>query len=198
MIKNIIFDNGGVFVEDSWLLYQERLKELYGNQYEEIISQVYPVTREAVVGKMSFQSFKEKLAELVRNPEEIPQFLIPRSVDREMADYALKLKSDYHLILLTNDISSFRADNQVWHLENIFGDDMFCSSEMGVAKPSPGAFEYVLKSKNLQPSECLFVDDKERNVLVAQQLGIYGIVFSSKEQFESDLNSLVESQNNEK
>lgn len=54
-------------------------------------------------------------------------------------------------------------------------DALALSAELGMAKPEPGIFEYVLGQLNLEPSQAMFVDDREANVDAAVRLGLMGI-----------------------
>jgi len=43
-------------------------------------------------------------------------------------------------------------------------------------KPNKGIYEYLLNTYNLQPKECIFIDDQEENIFTAETLGIKGIL----------------------
>lgn len=49
---------------------------------------------------------------------------------------------------------------------------LFISSETGFVKPDPRAVEDVLATLSLDPARVIFVDDKERNLQSARQLGV--------------------------
>lgn len=46
------------------------------------------------------------------------------------------------------------------------------SGHIGLNKPSKSAFEYLLKTYNLDPKECILIDDQWINILAAQKCGI--------------------------
>ena len=54
-------------------------------------------------------------------------------------------------------------------------DVLALSSALGMAKPDSDIFEYILRELKLQPSEAMFVDDRESNVDAAVRLGIMGV-----------------------
>jgi putative hydrolase of the HAD superfamily len=64
-----------------------------------------------------------------------------------------------------------RLDGQAW----LTGTLVSC--DIGYAKPDAAYFTTVLDRIGAQPSECLFVDDKPRNVAAAVALGIPSIHF---------------------
>ena len=53
----------------------------------------------------------------------------------------------------------------------------------GLVFSSREAFEYLLKEYNLNPADCVFVDDREVNIIGAEKAGIKGILFGG----DSDL-----------
>ena len=76
-------------------------------------------------------------------------------------------------------------------LKNLGGYQPFhtviLSCDVGVAKPNPKIFKIALKQLDLDASQCLFIDDKKRNVDTAKKLGMDGIVFQSKEHLIEEL-----------
>ena len=53
------------------------------------------------------------------------------------------------------------------------------SFEVGVLKPNKAMYEDILKKLNLQPEECVFIDDKKPYSDMATKLGIHGINYVS-------------------
>jgi len=64
------------------------------------------------------------------------------------------------------------------------------SFEVGVCKPESKAFELILEKLNVVPKECLFIDDSQENIDVAQKLGIQTILFKEASQLKSSLQDL--------
>jgi len=64
------------------------------------------------------------------------------------------------------------------------------SSHVGLLKPDPAIYEYTLRGLGVQPSEALFVDDRQANVEAARALGMHGIQFQSVAQLRNELESL--------
>ena len=53
-------------------------------------------------------------------------------------------------------------------------DDVVISAEVGCRKPEPEIYRLALRRLGAEPEETLFVDDTERNLLAARELGIRG------------------------
>ena len=58
--------------------------------------------------------------------------------------------------------------------------DRFYSFNTGYLKPERQAYEHVLGTLKMEPRDVLFIDDKARNVIAAEQLGICGVVFKEQ------------------
>ena len=48
----------------------------------------------------------------------------------------------------------------------------YYSHEMGMRKPDPASFSYILEKEGLVASETLFIDDNEPNILAAASVGL--------------------------
>lgn len=55
-------------------------------------------------------------------------------------------------------------------------DVVVISAEVGVRKPDPRIFHIAAERLGLPPEACAFVDDLDRNVAVADELGMFGVL----------------------
>lgn len=69
-------------------------------------------------------------------------------------------------------------------------DHQTFSAEVTLVKPDPAIYEHSLRGVGVEPSEALFVDDKEPNVQGARAVGIRAIRFQSVEQLGNELREL--------
>ncbi len=56
-------------------------------------------------------------------------------------------------------------------------DHRYFSNEIGMRKPEPRVFEFILDQRQCDPSEVVFFDDLEENIYAAQRLGIESVLF---------------------
>jgi putative hydrolase of the HAD superfamily len=56
-------------------------------------------------------------------------------------------------------------------LKNIF-DQIYSSSEVGYLKSEPEFYQHIINDLGLDPEEILFIDDRQRNIDLAQSLGL--------------------------
>ena len=52
------------------------------------------------------------------------------------------------------------------------------SCEAGLCKPEPAIYRNCLSKLGVQPSEVLFLDDREPNIRAAEALGLHGVLFT--------------------
>ena len=52
-------------------------------------------------------------------------------------------------------------------------DACYCSYELRMLKPDPAIFQFVIDHENISPKTTIFVDDNERNILVARDMGFH-------------------------
>jgi putative hydrolase of the HAD superfamily len=84
-----------------------------------------------------------------------------------------ELKKIGKMILLsnTNEIHFNHFEPECKELFSIF-DASFFSFQLGMVKPQPQIYRYVLKKTRINEKETYFIDDNELNIQAAQQLNI--------------------------
>lgn len=119
------------------------------------------------------------------------KFFNPGTI-QETKDIIKQLKSNSRVVCGTNTI-----DSHYYYLLNQGNYDIFdvvyASNLIGISKPDPDFYRYILKKEGIKPENTIFVDDSEENILSAQKIGINSIIFtdfeSLKEQIETFNNS---------
>ncbi|XP_059317504.1 flavin mononucleotide hydrolase 1, chloroplatic isoform X2 [Lycium ferocissimum] len=66
----------------------------------------------------------------------------------------------------------------------------FCSCVFGKRKPDPDFYLEVVKHLNVEASNCIFVDDRMKNVEAAIELGLKGLQFKNADLLRKDLSLL--------
>ncbi len=56
-------------------------------------------------------------------------------------------------------------------------DAVYASNEIGLSKPDPEFYRYILKWEGVNPENAFFVDDKQENVLSAEKMGMNAALF---------------------
>ena len=77
--------------------------------------------------------------------------------------------------------------NSIIDINKYFEGALF-SYEVGLRKPEIDIFKMIINKYNLDLTETIFFDDKEKNVINALSVGIKSIVFKSIRDIENELN----------
>lgn len=104
------------------------------------------------------------------------------SVDINRLNNLLKLKQSYQVILLSNtnpfivswaESDGFSGDG---HPLNYYFHQTFYSCCMNDYKPSVTIFKKMIEQAGIIPEETLFLDDGQKNIDAARQIGIHGLL----------------------
>ena len=179
--KNVIFDIGGVLIDDKYGAYIREKKiprEKFSEMAQEIFGEAFHALMRGEIDsdefKRSFEGTKyEEDARALFTRENCPRYL---PVIMENAMLLPKLKAaDYKLYLLSNT-GPMMAD----YFSSVIDRSLFSghgfSFEEGLVKPDERFYLRLLEKYDLTPETCVFFDDKKRNTDAAEALGIKGVV----------------------
>jgi putative hydrolase of the HAD superfamily len=104
------------------------------------------------------------------------------TIDEKFIQTAKLLKVDYHLGILSNDVSEWSA-----YLRKKYGlDDLvefsMISSDVKCRKPSRDIYQLAIKETGADARSCIFIDDREKNLVPAMEEGMHTIRFLRDEQ----------------
>jgi putative hydrolase of the HAD superfamily len=66
-------------------------------------------------------------------------------------------------------------------------DYLTWSCELGVVKPDPAIYLHTVKKLGVAPSQALFIDNLEKNIVGAEAIGLHAALFQNVEQLQNDL-----------
>ena len=199
MLKNIVFDVGNVLTGFDWPGY---LQELFPDPelaqavdtaifqsglWNELNRNVMP--EELVFERMREYDYKHRkeivmaLSELKRCLKPVP-YAIPWLKELKEQGYNLYYLSNYSPLLL-------RTCKEA--LEFILYTDGGCMScDLHLIKPDRAIYSAFCHIYRLEPSECIFIDDREANVQAAINFGMQGLVFHGYATTKDELAKLLE------
>lgn len=207
MIKNILFDMGGIIlILDS----AESFRRFAGlglnsEEYMGVYGQK-DFFLDLESGKIDAAEFCRRLAETCGKKSisyEQAQncwlgFIKEAPLDR-LHDL-LKLKDNYHLGLLSNTnpfmmdyIDSPRLSSEGKPISAYF-DSLFLSYRMGICKPDPKIFEMALVADGMKADETLFIDDSMKNIRAAESVGMRTLHVPTNEDWMTPLQALLAEQ----
>lgn len=181
MIKTIIFDFGDVFINlDKEGAHQHAL-QLFGlDEFPEELIAINTLYEQGLIETEEFIDFYEDNFEGVSRQQIIDawNFMI-QDFPKYRLDFIKELKAEgkYKLILLsnTNELHINFIKEHVSFYEEFKScfDNFYLSHEINLRKPEASIFEFVLAENNLNPEECVFIDDTLENTTAAADLGFY-------------------------
>lgn len=187
MKKAIIFDLNGVFIVSPKL--SDRFAQAYGvapEQFLPVLSEVMAQVR--MPGAQNMYSYWRPHFEtwnLTVSESEFADFWFNAEKEKtEMVTLARELKTKgLQLFILSNNLRERSAyyDQNFPFLKELFIKEYY-SWQTGFIKPDTRCFELVLQENNLKPEEVMYFDDSEKNVAVANSLGIESYLFEGPEQ----------------
>jgi 2-haloacid dehalogenase len=99
----------------------------------------------------------------------------------------LKDSGKYKIYALSNwSAETFGIAQRQYDVLNQFDGIMISGTEK-IRKPFPEFYRLMLDRYDLQPEECLFIDDNQRNVLAAEAMGIPSVHFVGADELRVEL-----------
>lgn len=200
MIKNVIFDLGGVLFDFHPQKYFEvmGLDHIEATRYQNIIwnSMEWHLLD---IGKISYTDAINAICE--KNP-----------FYANTLRYLLENRSNEHVLTQKEDMLLYlkklvALEFKIYFLSNVIATDLEYNSKnfevfnlitggtysclCGYAKPSDEIYQELLRTYNLNPSECVFVDDLDINCKGAINNGIKSILFKDSLQAQKDLDEVL-------
>lgn len=204
MIKDIVFDFGGVLIEIDTPNAIKRFGELglsnpheYLNSYQQTgpfyALENGDITDEEFIKELSVLCNKEITYEEAKNAW--LGFIV--KVQTELLTWLQQLRPHYRLSVLSNTnpfLQSWARSKdftpQGESLDDYF-DCLFLSYKMNCSKPGEDIYRKMLAMGNMKPEETLFIDDSEKNILAASHLGIRTLLVKNGEDWRQKLETYL-------
>lgn len=191
VIKLIIFDIGGILVENYDLPFFAALAKATKKTQEEIEEKIKLLMQKSERGEIAEYGFVEKFLKEMSCSEKPEKFVeIRRKATKEVAgvrDLILKLKKNYKVAFATNNAEEeFVSNNKIMHFDKLF-DWGIASCHAHARKTETKMFEMILEHFKINPEETIFIDDSVANLKAPEELGIKTIHFISLEQLKREL-----------
>lgn len=185
MIKNVLFDFGGVFVRLNREEAVRRLEELgihdAGHMLDPYLQSGLFLELES--GKYTEDEFTDTLNHLYGlklDKDQIQYALLGflAEVQQEKFRYIRhEWLTDIRLLLVSNInpfVWGYAKSGQMidggYSIEDFF-EKIYASYEVGICKPDREIFTLIIEDSGIKPEETLFIDDGSANTQVARELG---------------------------
>ena len=199
MIKAVIFDMGGVLLRTIDQGPREALGVRYGFDTQRLFDVVFTSesSKQAEVGLKPDKIHWEWALDELGIPQEeraefIKEFWAGDRMDYELLDFIQSLRPAIRTGLLSNAWLNTRSNvTRRWGALEPYFDVTIFSAELGLRKPAPEFFHWLLQRLDVQPEEAIFVDDYGKNIEAARELGMQAVKFCSTEQATQDVRALI-------
>ena len=138
------------------------------------------------------QRIFENTTSMIFTPE---KFIDSRTVSTEGIAFIKGLKNEGHTIY---GLSNWDKDSKNLLKEkypefiDLF-DDILFSCDANANKPHRAIFDIFLERNNLDPKQCIYVDDQKENIKTAKDLGFEAFLFKSFKKLTQDTSELRKS-----
>ncbi len=186
MIKNIIFDLGGVILNIDFQRSADEFKKLGIKDFDQLYSRAVQnylfigLELGNIDGK-SFRNSIRKLSNIDLSDKEIDIAWNAIILDfpKDRLRLIAQINKNYNCFLLSNtnkihyDVynNDLKANHNINGLESMFNKAYF-SHDMRMRKPDAEIYEFVLHEQQIEAKETLFVDDSIQNIDAAKALGL--------------------------
>ena len=183
MIRNIVFDIGDVLVGYS----PKKELERFGTNLNRIEEANNLITKD--------DNWKKYLKGLIKIEELLPYYInlygeykleieiILKKENQNYIVYEIKdntkvlniLSKKYNIYILSNiNKEIFEHIMENFNLKDKIQGGIYSFKEH-ILKPDKRIYEILINAYNINPEETIYIDDKEKNILVANKLGFTGI-----------------------
>lgn len=205
MIKNLVFDFGGVIVDLDKDNAIRQFKEIGVHNIEDYIGLyaqqgIFLEVEDGTIDEVTFCRNLSMLIDKELTFEEVKNawlaFIV--GLDESKLDYIESLKNKYNLYILSNTnpfIQSWAQSSDFSSKERPLNDyfkKIYASYEMGYIKPNRKIFELMVEDAHLIPSETLFIDDGESNITIAKEMGFKTYLAKNKEDWKDSISKILE------
>ena len=197
-IKTIIFDLGGVLVD--WNPEYIYLKESNGDRikmrwsFDNICTSSWNKQQDG--GKLMKEATKERVKLFPKYKRLIEMFygrweeMLKEEISGTVKILRDLKRNNYRLIALTNwSAETFPVAIKKYKFLKLF-EGIVVSGKIKMLKPFKEIYGFTLEKYNLDPKECVFIDDRLDNIQGAVRCGINGIQFESPEKLINELKKL--------
>lgn len=180
MIKTLIFDFGDVFINLDKQGAMDKALKLFGLQVFE--ADMIETNTKYEVGEISTEAFisfyQSKFQNLSKKDIVDAWNYIIKDFPRYRLEFIQELANEkqFRRILLSNTnemhIDFIKENVSFYEDFKACFDKFYLSHDIHLRKPNADIYNFVLKENNLNPNECLFIDDTKENTDAAEILGI--------------------------
>ena len=197
-ISHVFFDVGGVLGTNGWDQHQRAAAVArFGLDAAELAARHEESVAVWETGGMSMDEYLDhtvfyRARSFTR--EDFRAFMMTQSVsfpETIAVAHDLARAGRYRMMTINNESAELNTHRlKAFGLRDIFVA-FFTSCWMGVLKPARQIYEGALAMSQADPRAAVFIDDRERNLEPARQLGMHAILYQDAPRLRRDLTALA-------
>jgi putative hydrolase of the HAD superfamily len=204
-VKNLIFDLGNVLYDIDF----KKMNTAFASIGIEDIDQHFTLNKshqlflDLEMGFVNEQAFYDGVRALVNLPLTNEQIhfawnALLMGFRKNSIDWIQQNNTKYNTFLYSNTnqihhdhfIAEFESKVAAYPFVSLFKTPYY-SHEMGMRKPDPASFTYILEKEGLVPAETLFIDDNEPNIIAAASVGLQVLHLKEGMRVEKDIEAYL-------
>lgn len=202
-VKAIVFDVGGVLALGVFSTTPKRGHHMLGvheyiskklkmslDQWLDAIDTNYALSIE---GKISEEKTLDIISKNTKTSKKKLKKIIVLSYkknfkqNKPLYDFAFKLKKQGYKIGILSDQWPFSKEALILKKYTKKFDSVIVSCDVGMRKPNPKIYKFLLKKLKLPAKQVLFIDNQEWNIKPADKIGMKTILFKNNSQLFNQL-----------
>lgn len=195
--KAIGFDYGGVIYGEPGGIFMQKLADFLGVSKDDLGRVYFEHNHKVNLLGTSMEDLWRSVASDMGRTEQAEDFIrfiddinAQKKVNEEVLDLIKTIREKgYRVGILSNYNTSLRKRLDLQGITSLV-DVIGSSEEMGYMKPEKEAFRMFCKMLSVEPEEFIFIDDTEKSLVTADEVGYTPILFENYEKLENDLKEL--------
>lgn len=176
-MKAVVLDMYGVIVKqtgDDFVPYVQKTfpnitaDEIYASWFRANMGEISSIEVWKAIG---FQGDVEKIEK---------EYLDTIELTDGFVEFVEKAKAKYKLAILSNDSSRWSRYLREKFDINRYFDVISISGDLKIKKPDERIFLHTIEALGVNAEECIYVDDRRRNLGAANKVGMNPILFNSR------------------
>ncbi|MHA1966976.1 MAG: HAD family hydrolase [Candidatus Hodarchaeales archaeon] len=196
MIKAVIFDIGGVLIENPASKMKKFISNALNISERALVYRSSPYIADFQKGLISENELLKRVTKNTWNQQEYGDSIWKRAIEESYSP----IKEMFYLITMLKKCDlkiGILSNTEIPVVEFLQNQDFSMFDEIiyscleGLRKPEEEIYLLSINRIGFEADEIIFVDDREENVIAARQIGIIGIQFLSPDQVKKDIESII-------